>query len=268
MPTYTINDALTVMRQLRDTQTGCPWDVKQTFETIVPCTLEEVYEVVDAIDRKDYPHLKDELGDLLLQILFYSQMADEEHHFDFNAVVHNLVEKLVRRHPHVFPSGDLNPITTQSSLTDQQLRANWESIKQSEKLITTDISVLAGVPLALPAIQRAQKLQKKAAKTGFDWAQLSDIVDKLREEIKEFEQSVDNNDDITAIQGEVGDLLFTCVNIARYLHIDAEEALRQTNHKFERRFRRVESLVREHHLDKPTLSQMDLFWDQAKAEGL
>jgi ATP diphosphatase len=124
------------------------------------------------------------------------------------------------------------------------------------------------VPLALPAIQRAEKLQKKAAKTGFDWAHLSDIVDKLREEIAEFEHSVNDNDDITAIESEVGDLLFTCVNIARYLHIDAEAALRATNHKFERRFRRVESLVHEHKLEKPTLAQMDLFWDQAKEEGL
>lgn len=268
MPSYTISDALTVMKQLRDPHSGCPWDVKQTFETIVPCTIEEVYEVVDAIDRKDYAHLKDELGDLLLQILFYSQMADEAKHFDFNNVVDNLVNKLIRRHPHVFPHGDLQPVTTQSQLSDTQLRVNWEAIKQAEKPSTADASVLAGVPLALPAIQRAQKLQKKAVKTGFDWAQLSDIVDKLREEIEEFEISVDANADITDIQGEVGDLLFTCVNIARYLHIDAEEALRQTNHKFERRFRRVESLVREHHVEKPTLSQMDLFWDQAKAEGL
>jgi ATP diphosphatase len=268
MPTYTILDALKVMQQLRDPQTGCPWDVKQTFETIVPCTLEEVYEVVDAIDRKDFPHLKDELGDLLLQILFYAQMADEAQHFNFEAVVDNLVNKLIRRHPHVFPKGDLQPITQQAQLTDKELRANWEAIKQSEKPSKLDVSALAGVPLALPAIQRAEKLQKKAAKTGFDWACLSDIVDKLREEIEEFEASVTDNDDISAIESEVGDLLFTCVNIARYLHIDAETALRSTNHKFERRFRRVESLVREHNLEKPTLTQMDLFWDQAKDEGL
>lgn len=268
MPAYTIVDALAVMRQLRDPTTGCPWDVKQTFDTIVPCTLEEVYEVVDTIERKDFAHLKDELGDLLLQILFYSQMADEAQHFNFEQVVSDLVEKLIRRHPHVFPHGDLQSIDKQSTLTDQELRANWDAIKQSEKPSINDMSVLAGVPLALPAIQRAQKLQKKAAKTGFDWAQLSDIVDKLREEMEEFEQSVKQNDDITAIQSEVGDLLFTCVNIARYLHIDAEEALRHTNHKFERRFRRVESLVREQQLDKPSLQQMDLFWDQTKAEGL
>lgn len=268
MTQYTITDALKVMKQLRDPQTGCPWDVKQTFETIVPCTLEEVYEVVDAIDRKDFPHLKDELGDLLLQILFYAQMADEAQHFNFEQVVDNLVEKLIRRHPHVFPQGDLQPIAEQSSLTDKELRANWEAIKQSEKPSMQDASALAGVPLALPAIQRAEKLQKKAAKTGFDWAQLSDIVEKLREEIEEFERSVTDNDDISAIESEVGDLLFTCVNIARYLHIDAEAALRATNHKFERRFRRVELLVQEHKLEKPTLAQMDLFWDQAKEEGL
>jgi len=268
MPSYTIFDALTVMKQLRDPETGCSWDVKQTFETIVPCTLEEMYEVVDAIDRRDYPHLKDELGDLLLQILFYAQMSDEAQHFNFEQVVDNLVEKLIRRHPHVFPKGDLQPITQQSSLTDKELRANWETIKQSEKPSQNDASVLAGIPLALPAIQRAEKLQKKAAKTGFDWACLSDIVDKLREEIEEFERSVNDNDDISAIESEVGDLLFTCVNIARYLHIDAETALRMTNHKFERRFRRVELLVHEQGLDKPTLAQMDLFWDQAKEEGL
>lgn len=268
MTTYTLNDALTVMRQLRDPQCGCPWDVKQTFETIVPCTLEEVYEVIDAIERKDYAHLKDELGDLLLQILFYSQMADEAHHFRFADVVDNLVAKLIRRHPHVFPSGDINPTAIRSQLTDDQLRANWESIKQAEKPQVMDTSALAGVPLSLPAIQRAQKLQKKAAKTGFDWEKLSDIVDKLREEIAEFEQSVNDNDDITAIAAEVGDLLFTCVNISRYLHIDAEEALRHTNHKFERRFRRVEALVNAQDMQHPTLAQMDLFWDQAKSEGL
>lgn len=258
---------LDIMAQLRDPQSGCPWDVKQNFASIAPHTLEEAYEVVDAIERGDMPHLREELGDLLLQVVFHSQMAREEGHFDFAQVVDSLCRKLVDRHPHVF--GD----AVVASAEEQE--AAWNAIKQQEKQAkrarqTDDApaaSVLDDVPRALPALTRAATLQKRAASLGFDWPQAAPVIAKIREELEELEEAVR-----TAPQGatspemreELGDFLFACVNLARHMRIDAEEALRAANHKFERRFRHVERRLGAQ--PGATLEEMDFWWEEAKAQ--
>jgi ATP diphosphatase len=259
------------MAALRTPKTGCPWDLAQNFSTIAPYTLEEAYEVADAIARGDLADLREELGDLLLQVVFHARMAEEQRAFDFGDVVQTITEKLIRRHPHVF--GD------EYSHTPQAVEGLWERIKTEEKAARKnagDGGALAGVPVALPALTRALKLQAKAGKVGFDWNDPRAVLRKIREEADEIEAALDEplpNPPPQAGQGwvgaaaEVGDLLFAAVNLARHLRADPEALLRQTNQKFERRFAAIEGALaaRGKAPQHATLAEMDALWDEAKA---
>lgn len=229
-----IDKLLEVMAALRDPQTGCPWDVEQTFATIAPYTVEEAYEVFDAIERDDIGALKDELGDLLLQVVFHARMAAEDGHFDFDDVARGITDKLVRRHPHVFGSDEQRAAG--------KAAGSWERIKAEERRGLDDDSALAGIALALPALKRAEKLGKRAASTGFDWPDEQGVRDKVREEIGELAQAVGSGD-TAHVEEEIGDLLFTAANLARHLGCDPEHALARANAKFERRFRAMEVSV-------------------------
>lgn len=245
-----------LMRRLRDPVSGCPWDVAQTYETIAPYTIEEAYEVADAIGRKDMAHLKEELGDLLFQVVFHSRIAEEAGHFTLEEVVSGLVEKMTRRHPHVF--GD----QPRRDASDQP--ANWEAIKEAERKAKAakGDSVLDAVPVAAPALMRAEKLTKAAAKIGFDWPDVERVLEKLDEERAELSEAVagKNEDEIL---DEMGDLLFVCANIARKLKVSPEEALRRANEKFVRRFRFVEEGAKT--AGRPcSLEELEGFWQDAK----
>jgi ATP diphosphatase len=259
---YTTDDLLYLMARLRDPQTGCPWDIKQDYATIAPSTLEEAYEVVDAIEKQDFVHLKEELGDLLFQVIFYSQLGKEENRFDFAGVVSDLVEKLVRRHPHVFPDGTLQSQIDNRHTLPTDVKARWEAIKQQERAEKGVQGLLADVPLNLPSLSRAAKLQKRAASVGFDWDDVQGPIAKVREELLEVEEALVAND-VKAIEEELGDLFFAVVNISRYLKIDPEQALRKANHKFEHRFNYIET-----HAGKPlvesSIEEMNKLWDEAK----
>ena len=246
------------MRQLRDRETGCAWDIEQTFETIAPYTIEEAYEVADAIQRNDLSDLQDELGDLLFQVVFHAQMASEQDSFAFDDVVNSIVDKMVRRHPHVF--GDAK------FANEAELKASWEATKAAERAgKSEDTSALAGIAAALPALKRADKIQKRAARVGFDWPDVAPVWDKLQEETQEVQEALANND-ATAVQDEIGDLLFTVVNLARHVNVDAEAALVRANAKFEKRFRQVEQLASEQQdvLSALSLVELDALWDRAK----
>ena len=268
-PSRDISRLNEIMAALRTPETGCPWDLEQTFATIVPYTLEEAYEVADAIERGDVANLREELGDLLLQVVFHARMAEEAGRFDFGDVVDAITRKLIRRHPHVF--GDAR------DLSSDEVKALWGLIKADEKRERAEArraagmpaneatGVLAGVPLALPALTRALKLQEKAAKVGFDWNDPRAVLAKLREEIDEVEAELDAND-AQRIAGEVGDLLFAVANLARHLRVDPETALRGANAKFERRFAHIESRLREagRAPADATLDEMEALWSEAK----
>jgi ATP diphosphatase len=264
-PSRDIGRLLAIMAALRTPQTGCPWDLAQDFSTIAPYTLEEAYEVTDAIARGDLADLKEELGDLLLQVVFHARMAEEQDAFDFGDVVAAITAKLVRRHPHVF--GD------EESRTPQAVEGLWERIKaqeRSEKAARRnpggEAGALSGVPVALPALTRALKLQDKASKVGFDWNDPRAVLRKIREETDEIEAELDRAEtDAAAI--EVGDLLFAAVNLARHLRADPEAVLRKTNQKFERRFAAIERALaaRGKAPKDATLAEMDALWDEAKA---
>jgi ATP diphosphatase len=264
-PSREIARLLDIMAALRTPDTGCPWDLAQNFSTIAPYTLEEAYEVADAIARGDLADLREELGDLLLQVVFHARMAEEQHAFDFGDVVQAITEKLIRRHPHVF--GDAR------SDTPQAVEGLWEKIKAEEnaaKKGSKEESALAGVPVALPALTRALKLQAKASKVGFDWNDPRAVLRKIREEADEIEAELDRAEpDAAAAAAEVGDLLFAAVNLARHLRADPEAALRQTNRKFERRFESIERALaaRGKVPQDATLAEMDALWDEAKAAG-
>lgn len=259
---YTIDDLLYLMARLRDPHTGCPWDIKQSYASIAPSTLEEAYEVVDAIEKQDFVHLNEELGDLLFQVIFYSQLGKEENRFDFASVVSGLVDKLVRRHPHVFPDGTLTSQIDNRDMLPTDVKQRWEAIKQQERDAKGVQGLLADVPVNLPALSRAAKLQKRAASVGFDWQNIQGPIAKVREELLEVEQALAAKD-TAAITEELGDLFFSVVNISRYLHIDPEQALRQANLKFEQRFRYIET-----HIDTPlaqtSIETMNKLWDEAK----
>ena len=241
-----------IMARLRDRDTGCPWDIEQNFATIAPYTIEEAYEVADAIERNDLDALKDELGDLLLQVVFHSQMASEQSAFTLQDVVNAICDKMVRRHPHVF--GDI-------SAASHEVPDNWETIKAAERSDNDDNSALAGVALALPALLRAQKIQKRAARTGFDWPDQSGVRDKIIEELDEVSEATTAEH----VAEEIGDLLFAVVNLARFHQVDAEHALKQANTKFERRFRDMELSAGDAFVDL-SLEQKEELWQQAKAK--
>ena len=282
-----------IMRQLRDPDTGCAWDIKQNFQSIAAFTLEEAYEVVDAIERDDLDDLKDELGDLLLQVVFHAQMASEQNLFDFDDVAQGISDKMLQRHPHVFGDAVFN--------TEEELKASWETIKAEERRLklarkhvegdtspatpgpaadaenatpddliekhqqTTPDSALDGVAANLPALKHADKIQKRAARAGFDWPDIQPVWGKLDEEIAEVREAIDSEEAV-AIADEIGDLLFTAVNLARHAGVDSEAALRQASNKFERRFRGVEQLASNagKRLTEMDLAELDALWDKAK----
>ncbi|MXP59175.1 nucleoside triphosphate pyrophosphohydrolase [Pantoea sp. Taur] len=254
-----LNRLLTIMQTLRDPERGCPWDRQQTFASIAPYTLEETYEVIDAIQREDFDDLRGELGDLLFQVVFYAQMADEQQRFNFDDICNAISDKLERRHPHIF--GDVQADTTQEVLK------NWEAIKHSERAEKSQHSVLDDIPKALPALMRAYKIQKRCSTVGFDWNNLGPVLDKVHEEIDEVmheaQQAVVDND---KLEEEIGDLLFATVNLSRHLGSKAEIALQKANDKFERRFRQVESIISGQGLamQDATLDQMEAAWQHVK----
>lgn len=262
-----IERLLEIMSRLRDPETGCPWDKQQSFATIAPYTIEEAYEVADAIEHGDMAALKDELGDLLFQVVFYAQMAKEAGAFDFNEIAAGIAEKMARRHPHVFGEDTIGSAEAQS--------AAWEEHKARERSHKADsgpAGVLDGVALALPALARARKLQRRAAGVGFDWPEAGDVIAKIEEELAELGDATRAEAPQAGpgegLQEEVGDLLFACANLARKLKIDPETALSLANGKFERRFRRIETLLAERGKTPAgsSLDEMDELWNQAKAE--
>jgi len=258
-PSRDIERLLEIMAALRTPETGCPWDLAQNFSSIAPYTIEEAYEVADAIARSDLPELKDELGDLLLQVVFHARMAEERGAFDFGDVVQAITEKLIRRHPHVFAD--------ESSPTPHAVEGLRERIKSEEKLAKKagEVGALAGVPVALPALLRALKLQVKASKVGFDWNDPRAVLRKIREEADEIEAELDRTETDKAA-AEIGDLLFAVVNLARHLDADPEIVLRQTNLKFERRFAAIERALtaRGKVPQDASLAEMDALWNEAK----
>ncbi len=268
--TYTLDDLLHLMARLRDPQYGCPWDLKQNYASIVPHTIEEAYEVADAIERGDFEHLQGELGDLLFQVVYYSQLAREEGRFEFDGVVDGITRKLIRRHPHVFPTGELYAPVDTPSLSEAQVKSRWEEIKaeeRAEKSQPEQLSLLDDVPAALPALSRAAKLQKRAATVGFDWPAALPVLDKVREELDEVLQAMADGD-ADALEDEVGDLLFAAVNLARHLKQDPEHALRRANRKFERRFRFIEQALRDsgRSIEDCNLDELDALWGEAKRQ--
>ncbi|MDH0155385.1 nucleoside triphosphate pyrophosphohydrolase [Stutzerimonas stutzeri] len=266
---YQLPDLLHLMARLRDPQHGCPWDLQQDYTSIVPHTLEEAYEVADAIESGDFEHLPGELGDLLFQVVYYSQLAREEGRFDFATVVDAITRKLVRRHPHVFPDGDLYGSPELPRLDEAAIKRRWEEIKAEERAekaaAPEQLSLLDDVPSALPALSRAAKLQKRAAQVGFDWPEALPVVDKVREELDEVLEAMSENDP-QAIAEELGDLLFVVVNLARHLKVDPENALRAANGKFERRFRFIEQALRDagRSIENCDLEELDALWGEAK----
>lgn len=261
-PSRDISRLIEIMAALRTPKTGCPWDLQQNFATIAPYTLEEAYEVADAIARNDLADLKDELGDLLLQVVFHARMAQEQNAFAFGDVVEAITAKLIRRHPHVFGEKRADD--------PQAVKGLWEEIKAQEKQekaargVPAPGGALAGVPVAQPALTRALKLQAKASQVGFDWNDLRAVLGKIREEIDEIEDALDSNS--TNAAGEIGDLLFAAVNLARHLRADPETLLRQTNAKFERRFAAIEQALaaRGKTPQDSSLEEMDALWNEAK----
>ncbi len=265
MTDYSLEQLLILMARLRDPVDGCPWDQQQDFSSIVPHTLEESYELADAIADGDFQHIKEELGDLLFQVVFYARLGEEQGQFDFSDVISALVGKLLRRHPHVFPSGELASRRGTAFPEIDAIKANWEAVKASEREDRLHTSLMDDIPQALPAINRATKMQKRAARVGFDWIQVNDVLNKISEELQEVITALAESTP-EAIQGEIGDLLFSCVNLARHLDIDAEMALRGSNRKFESRFRYIEDqlLARDCAVDSADEELMDALWEESK----
>ena len=274
--TSDIQRLLEIMARLRDPQGGCPWDVQQTFASIAPYTIEEAYEVADAIDRDDFDDLRDELGDLLLQVVFHARMAEEAGHFAFSDVVAAICEKMQRRHPHVFAGTTVENVAAQTREWEQHKRRKREARAGDADGENEDTSALAGIPRGLPEWQRALKLQKRAASVGFDWPDVTPVFDKLHEELDEVRAELRARDACVAepaanherIEDEIGDVLFVCANLARHAKIDTGTALRRANAKFERRFRRMEQMATADgtQLSSMSLEQQDRYWNRAKAE--
>ena len=268
-PRYTIHDLVYLMARLRHPDTGCPWDLKQTFASIVPSTLEEVYEVVEAIEQNDNDNLREELGDLLFQVVFYGQMASEAQLFNFDDISHGIVEKLLRRHPHVFPSGQLHDNDSSGrNLDDKTLHEQWERIKSQEKSAKTGVEtagVLAGIPIAMPALQRSYKIQKKLASVGFDWKNPDELWPVLDSELQEAKVAL-NSGKAEDIEEEFGDVLFAMVNLLRHYKVEPEQALRRANHKVEQRFAYIEQQLKASGKTpaQASMEEMELLWQEAK----
>jgi MazG family protein len=258
--THPVFRLVEIMARLRDPDGGCPWDLEQTFATIAPYTIEEAYEVADAIERGDMGELKEELGDLLLQVVYHARMAEEEGAFDFAQVAEAISDKMVRRHPHVFGEDEVESAAQQTS--------RWEAIKAKERAAKGAEAggVLAGIPTGLPALTRAVKLTGRAARVGFDWPSAREVMDKLREETEELEAEIAAGD-LKKAREELGDLLFVVANLARKLDVEPEDALRAANAKFTRRFAHIEARLAESGRtpDQSTLEEMDGFWNEARA---
>lgn len=261
---YGIEDLRYLMRRLRDPKSGCPWDLKQNFQSLTSHTLEEAYEVVDAIEQDDMSHLSEELGDLLFQIIFYSQLAEEQSQFSFDDIISTITQKLIRRHPHVFPEGTIE--SSRVSLADAEIveiKRVWEEIKRQERTDKGIGKTLDDIPLALPALNRALKLQKRAANVGFDWSDIKPVIEKINEEVIELEVEIKRGDKVR-MADELGDLLFSCVNLARHLKLDPETSLRGANQKFKRRFESMELLAGKTKIEDHSADQLELLWGKVK----
>lgn len=256
------------MAMLRDAEHGCPWDRKQTYQTIVPHTLEEVYEVADTIEREDYDHLANELGDLLFQVVFYAQLGKEAGHFDFNDVVNEIAGKLLTRHPHVFPEATMDSFGGKAGISPEQVEANWETIKKAERAgkDAHAHSLLDDIPVAFPALTRARKIQKRAAGAGFDWPDAGGVLAKVHEELRELQETLPSGDP-GRVEEELGDVFFSLVNLSRHLKIDPESCLRKANRKFETRFRALEQQVASEgaSLESLSVDEMEARWQTIKA---
>lgn len=275
-----IEKLVSLMTMLRDKDFGCPWDLEQSFVSLIPYTLEEVYEVVDAVEKKDMVELEDELGDLLFQVVFYAQIAKEQGFFKFDDVANGIINKLVRRHPHVFHGGKVTSFGSKPGISAAEVVINWEAIKDIEKAEKKSkyhgvnqneqsASILDDVPRASPALERAIKLQKRAARVGFDWDAIGPVLAKLKEEVIELEEAISHKDS-DAMQSELGDVLFAAVNVARHTDTHPEVALRQSNSRFENRFKWIESRLAEQGktVNEVDLTQLNQLWEQAKEKGL
>ena len=251
-----VRELIDIMAALRHPETGCPWDREQTPESIIPYTLEEIYELVDAIERNSTEDIKDELGDLLFHIIFYSHMAAEAGNFDFADVVTGVCEKLTRRHPHVFAGQRVGTV--------EEVKRNWEQMKRDENRG----DYLGNIARALPAMQRAEKLQTRAARAGFDWNDPAPVLAKMEEEVNELKQAMAGSQQRARLQSELGDVLFTAVNLARHLQVDPETALREANNRFEQRFRFIQTRLAEEggDLESASMQRMDELWEQAKKQ--
>jgi len=254
-----IHSLLETMRKLRDKDDGCPWDIEQTFESLSECVVEEAYEVSDAISRKDYENLKEELGDVLLQVIFQAQIANELKLFNFDEIVDSLNKKLIRRHPHVF-EGAPKPLSAK-----EQTQA-WDAIKAQEKNKKDIQNTFDDIPASIPPILKAKKIQKKASKKGFDWKESIDVIDKVEEELKELKHEIQQNNKENS-QDELGDLLFSIINLSRHLDIDASEAINQANHKFVKRFMLMEEEISKYkkEIDNLTPEELEKFWVKIKS---
>ena len=264
--TYSIRELQRLMERLRDPDTGCPWDLKQTYQSIAPFTLEECLELIDALEQNDFDHVEEELGDLLFQVIFYAQLGKEEGRFDFDTVVSRITTKLLRRHPHVFKDGDLEGvITDRASITS--IKTNWEAAKAAERAARSQQSAMDDIPMTLSALARAQKLQKRGASLGYDFSSSDGVLSRLDDELNELSRACENHDP-EEIENELGDVLFTVVNLARHLKVDAEASLRKANRRFEQRVRRAESAAIDagSRLQDESVERLEERWSAAKAE--
>lgn len=264
--TYSIRELQRLMERLRDPDTGCPWDLQQTYQSIAPFTLEECLELIDALEQNDFDHVEEELGDLLFQVIFYAQLGKEEGRFDFDTVVSRITTKLLRRHPHVFKDGDLEGvITDRASITS--IKTNWEAEKAAERAARSQQSAMDDIPMTLSALARAQKLQKRGASLGYDFSSSDGVLSRLDDELNELSRACENHDP-EEIENELGDVLFTVVNLARHLKVDAEASLRKANRRFEQRVRRAESAAIDagSRLQDESVERLEERWSAAKAE--
>ena len=264
--TYGIHELQRLMARLRDPDTGCPWDLKQTYQSIAPFTLEECLELIDALEQNDFDHVEEELGDLLFQVIFYAQLGKEEGRFDFDTVVSCITTKLLRRHPHVFKDGDLEGvITDRASITS--IKTNWEAQKAAERAARAQQSAMDDIPMTLSALARAQKLQKRGGSLGYDFLSSDGVLSRLDDELNELSRACENHDP-EEIENELGDVLFTVVNLARHLKVDAEASLRKANRRFEQRVRRAESAAIDagSRLQDESVERLEERWSAAKAE--